>query len=310
MDVQEVIDVEMGNHHSQLVAMMIFDRNNTPKKGGSIYSYYKPKTKRSWFYFKYYVPEEKTRTQLSSEEESEYQSTKKSTKKIKPSSKVLSINTTLESILKNKNISPSNKEEDSPGVTTPVQKSEPNKIFQLKVHSGINPPPTSTSPTRKRGKTFNIDAVSNSIMEEEGIADRSLVADKSMTHLKMGKSLGGVLNSTLGSKLQEQVASKTTKKSTKKLVDPKVMVTGPKFISLSNMEDQDNERERKTAEMESFHIPLEMGLNTSFEMIIPSENKKPKTPQMKDKTKKPIKSTKVAQKPFLGFASLRKKDGA
>lgn len=43
---------------SHIVAVLIFERNNTPKKAGSIFSYYQKKYKKSIFFELYYIPVE------------------------------------------------------------------------------------------------------------------------------------------------------------------------------------------------------------------------------------------------------------
>lgn len=303
LDLQKVIDVERENDHSQLVAMMIFDRNNNPKRSGSIYSYFRPKTKKSWFYSAYNIDNDLGEQQLSSED-IEIQSNKKGTKKNR--SKGLTIKTTFESLLKSKNLSPTAKIEDFPDIQLSETKPIIVKEQSLKTKDGIIPPPSSTSPTRRK-TTFNLTS-SLVINKEDTNSERlSLQSNPDQkTQLKMGKSLKGVFNTlNPNEQPQESKSAKLNKKrrETKIVVEPTI---DQSLNDQSAMNDFNEAPSRKTSTLQdSFTIPTDMGMDTSFEMAIQSENQKSKLIG-KEKTKQPKKPARTSTKPFLGITSLFK----
>ena len=139
------------------------------------------------------------------------------------------------------------------------------------------------------------------------------VTQKSMTQLKMGKSLFGVLNPlscirTSDPEIDVRAAtSRKHEKSSHKAADSKINLIAIEDNDIrDDMVKRNSHRIVKNSKIikESFNISMEMGLDTSFEMAIKSIVTP--TPPKEKGSATLKKSSKVKQKPFFGINSLFK----
>lgn len=305
-DLQEIIDVERENSHSNLVAIMIFDRNNTPKRTGSIYSYYKPKPKKSWFYYAFglkslgdsFVSLQPGLTDNRIDLK-ETDSNRKSSKQIKFVG--IGTKTTLEEVLQ--------------GITSPStgnQSAYRNKdmiSLNRTMDEGLIAPPTSTSPVRKgelsimnRKKNHNFQSVKDEISEIADSSFSTISVSNSMSHLKMGKTLNAVLNG------EETEQGNYLRKSLKSSMNRKKDVKERERHAKRRKAREESDLISANAGItpESFHIPFKIEtLDTSFELAIQSPVSQPSAIKQSPKLKKKAKVI-ATQKPFLGIESLFK----
>lgn len=315
LDVQQVIDVEKGNQHSQIVAMMIFDKNNTPKKAGSIYSYYKKKYKKSWFFFAFGAdmsksPKESPGVNKSIEVNESFIIKKSAKRKV---IKQPGLNSTLECFLKDK-FPKSN-------TTTDCRRNSHRAIMtgeNANISSGLTAPPTSTSPQARNNKSKknhpDLDK-NNSKMISLFDPRESVTSTSSMSQLKMGMSLMGVLKSDTAS------GNSKPKSQLKNIIEGsqsyKSMRRRPKRLDDTQNQDDDDDNDVSSHQLsdrhhrgkhtasESFSISMAVEtLDTSFELAVKSTKETYYQPLESPKHKKKVKTT--INKPFLGIKSLFK----
>ena len=312
-DIEEETYSARRRKNSQIVAMIIFERNNRSKKADGLHTYFKEKTEKSWFFYAYgnqTVPVlmEKLILNKLTELNDRFTEEEKIKKEMNNSA---DSNTTLECFLKDKVLGSS---------LTKEIKTTSNKIVKTGNKAtkpvGLPAPPTSSSPQNrirklKKAKQSS-DRGSEKLTSVFNPSASQVSTTTSLSQLKMGKSLIGVLNlETSGDKckhrmqlkniLDDSYSYKSPRHQSKKLSETSNQNDTSELLSHSQISDSSRGR---AGTSESFTIPMRIEtLETSFELAVKSSrDMKSLTYDSPRLSKKP----KSAIKPFLGIDSLFK----